>query len=255
MQRTKDNYHVKIYRKFLFEFKKQFASEYTRWVYVYLKLINNYKIQHKMNDCYAIDATEIASFFNINRATVYECLKDLDRFLLLSRKGKNKYLLESEETLMNLYYEANNLEGVLKEEKFVPIHKNLFIDLFNNGCGVREAEVYYYLISQNKHYVIKDPFLEVNVKNNKICSDLKTDHRTLKRIISKLLNAGRLIKDENHKLRTKSPRPGFENCIYKPLEVKEENITLEQPLGYEYDTNRIFSASINPETAYYEQNY
>jgi hypothetical protein len=57
---------------------------------------------------------------------------------------------------MDLYYKAINEEGALIKENFVPIHKNFFIDTFKNGCGIREAEVYYCLIDQNRHYVINN---------------------------------------------------------------------------------------------------
>jgi hypothetical protein len=229
MERKNKIYHVKIYSKFLFELKEFFQSEYSRWIYIYLKLRNNAKIQFGKEEYYPINVSEIAGFFKIDRATVFECLKDIGKFRLLSKRGRNLYRLESEDLLMESYYKANTIEGNVTEENFIPVHNNFFMDMFNSGCGTKEAEVYYYLIDRNRHYAISEPFVEVNVKNNRICADLRMDHRTLKKITNKLLTVGLLIEDQSRGLLTKSPKPVNKPNIIQPLMEIEWNIDKAKP--------------------------
>jgi len=229
MQKKNKLYHIKIFSKFLFDLKEFFTSEYSRWIYIYLKLRNNAKIQFGKEEYYPVNVAEIANFFKINRATVFECLKDLGRFGLLSRSGRNLYRLESEDFLMESYYKANSIEGNLEEENFIPVHNNFFMDMFNSGCSIKEMELYYYLIERNRHYAICEPFVEVNVKNKKICTDLRMDHRTLKKITNRLLGAGLLINDEKSGLLTKSPKPvQNHNITQSPIEI-EWNIDKAKP--------------------------
>lgn len=235
MERKNKIYHIKIYSKFLFDLKEFFSSEYSRWIYIYLKLRNNAKIQFGKEEYYPINASEIAEFLKIDRATVFESLKDLGKFGLLLKNGRNLYRLESEDLLIESYYKANIIEGNIKEENFIPVHNNFFMDLFNFGCSIKEAEVYYYLIDRNRHYAISEPFVEVNVKNNKICADLRMDHRTLKKKTNKLLAVGLLIEDERGRLLTKSPKPvNKPNIIQPPLEIKW-NINKAKPAITEKD--------------------
>lgn len=229
MQKKNKIYHVKIYSKFLFDLKEFFTSEYSRWIYIYLKLRNNAKIQFGKEEYYPINVSELSDFFKIDRATVFECLKDLGRFGLLSRSGRNLYRLESENLLMDSYYNANSIEGNIEEENFIPVHNNFFMDMFNSGYGIKEAEVYFYLIHMNRHYAISDPFVEVNVKNNKICTDLRMDHRTLKKITNRLLAAGLLIKEDT-RLLTKSPKPIPNANITEPHLEFEWNIDKVKPV-------------------------
>lgn len=231
MEKKNEVYHIKIYSKFLFEFKEIFESSYSRWIYIYLKLKNNAKIQFGKEDYYPLNVAQIAGFFNIDRATVFDCFKDLAQLRLLSKKGRNLYRLEGEEVLIASYYKAEGIESNIHEEHFIPVHNNFFKDMFNSGCSIKEAEVYYYLIYSNRHYAISEPLVEVNVKNNKVCADLRMDHRTLKQIIIKLINAGLLNREHNGRLLTKSPKPVKKYNKIQPLIEIEWHTEKPKPIA------------------------
>ena len=239
MEKKNEVYHIKIYSIFLFEFKELFDSSYSRWIYIYLKLKNNAKIQFGKEDYYPLNVDQIAGFFNIDRATVFDCLKDLRQLRLLSKKGRNLYRLEGEELLIETYCMAQGIESNIHEEQFIPIHNNFFKDMFNSGCGIKEAEVYYYLVNSNGHYAIKEPLVEVNVRNNKVCADLRMDHRTLKKTTIKLLDAGLLIKERNGKLLTKAPKPIKKCNKLQPLMKIEWSTDKSNPLAKVSDKSKL----------------
>ena len=109
MKPKKDKYHIQIKTDFLLNSYDQFKSEYTPWVYVFLKIKCNYYMKYTPNSFDEIMARKsIAEFFDVNESTIHHAFKELMSKGLLEQKEK-KYRLIKENSLMNMYRNQNNI--------------------------------------------------------------------------------------------------------------------------------------------------
>ena len=172
MNEKSEKYHIKVPVDFLFGTIKLFKSKYTKWVYIYLKLKFNFYLFNKPNTPYKINVNEIAEFFGINRATAFDCIKELWRHMLLKKSGKGLYILCRENEMWNFEIDT---------KVFMPIYYNLFFDFWGKGVTPEIADVFFYLVNANRHHIKDDYLIKSSVSQAKICRDLKIGHRTYKK--------------------------------------------------------------------------
>lgn len=197
-------HHITINSLMLFHLNPKLSCGYALWIYLYLKLKYNLT-QQESELCYRVDAREIAEFFNINKATVFEALKLLEQIGLIMRQGRGFYSIDGDQDVVSTIKELCESEGMVPENYNIPIYNDFFADFFNMGGKPKELEVYYYLVFQNQHFFSEKDFLEVNITQKQVCDTLRIDHRAYKRCVENLIGYGLLVKNEAGKLLTKSP--------------------------------------------------
>lgn len=210
MSKKKNKYHIRISTRFLLFTKIENTSEYFKWIYIYIKLKYNYYIQKKPNESFELDVDEMSEFFNIHRVTVFKCLKQLTEYGLLTKEERGKYKIICEKQFIN-NHKSN--EDANSKDHFLKIYNNVYMDLWQSGVNAKEAELYFYLVNENRHHLENKKWLEVTVSQNQACKHLKIDHRTYKGFVKHLITIGYLNRNDKKKLFTLSP---------KPLELLEE---------------------------------
>lgn len=257
MKKTKDKYFVKIKHEFLFDIYNKFKSEYTPWVYLFLKFKHNYYLQNNLKVWDKIYSSEIIHYFGVNKTTIYKCLKELELNGLLEKKGNKIRLIDE-----NIYLVTNAMNETqltdkynrpIKNIKFLAIGNNdfnkLVIDIKNqifefrgkHHTLVRTLKVFYYLVSKNRQALWnnKKHLTESKENQSSLSKDLKHDHRYIKMILTILKDAGYLILDDEVKIATidkKIYNPDYVNK--KILENQNLNNGIEEIKYVEYDTVR-----------------
>lgn len=216
-------HHITINSLMLFQLNPKLACGYALWIYLYLRLKYNLS-QQESELCYRVDAKEIAEFFNINKATVFEALTLLEQIGLIIRQGRGFYSIDGDQDAVSTIKELCESEGLVPENYNLPIYNDFFTDFFSLGGKPKELEVYYFLVDQNHHFTTEKAFLELNITQKQVCDALRIDHRAYKRCVENLIGYGLLVKDEVGKLLTKSP-----NSELIPVELYE-------PIGAETTT-------------------
>lgn len=239
MEKKKEKYHVKIPVRFLVGPNPYLKFNYTRWVYTYIKLKYNYYIENKPNSYFKLDTEEICSFFEINRSTVFECLKELIYYKLLTkakgRRGEYKFLDENRiiDALIKAYEECDD-----GKTPFLPIYYNKFCELWYCGANAKEVELYYYLVNENRHHLNGELWLEAKTSQTQACKVLHIDPRRFKKCINKLLELEYLRKDGTDKLFTLNPKPEalFKSSKTTAVKIKEDlNTQIEEDTGNQYE--------------------
>lgn len=208
MEKKDRNYFVCIDSDFLFDFEKRFKSRYTPWVYLYIKLEKNYFLDNSPGKSFYLNTQGIGDFLKVERTTIYRCINELLDLELLIKNGLESYRLKP--------------ENHKKNDNYIKVYKNSFIDIFENGGEIEEARVYYYMIQDNRHYAFEQNFLPSGLSKTKISKILNYDPRKTKNIIEKLI-AFRLIGiDEYGKFYTKSPNINWEILFEQPIKLKTE---------------------------------
>jgi predicted transcriptional regulator len=197
MERKNSNYFTKIYRKFLEFATDRFKSYNTTCIYIYLKLKYNIYLQLNLNKCFKIDTSEIAKLFHINRATVYDSLKELQDNHLLKKVNVGCYSLISDEAVVESINTINDAETNFKDDQFIMIKNNLFIDLFVGGCTTRDAYILYYIMSRGKYTEDFNPLVRTDETENSISKNLRMDNRTVKNSLQKLIYLELVTKEQN----------------------------------------------------------
>ncbi|MFC2093772.1 hypothetical protein ACFLSV_07715 [Bacteroidota bacterium] len=232
MENKDDKYFVKISAKFLLGIKFGNTSEYLDWIFVYIKLMYNYYLQHNPNNHFELKVNDISSFFNLHKVTVYDCLKWLTEYGLLEKEGRGKYKIIDEKRFIETYVKNTN-----SKDPFLPIYRNFFIDLWSSRIKAVDANVYYFLVNGNGHHTIKeDKWLEVKTKQSQACRYLGIDYRTYKKSIKKLLELGYLRKDGEGILFTRAPKP--KSLLKEDSTVREDSIEREESIAQEDTTAR-----------------
>jgi DNA-binding transcriptional regulator YhcF (GntR family) len=206
-------YHVKIPVNFLVKSTGIFKSKYTKWIYVFLKLKFNIYIHKKPNTFYKIDVNEIAQLFRINKATVFDCFNELKKYGLLEKSGKGLYKLCKESEMTDLEIDT---------KVFIPIYYNWFIDFWYKGITPELADVYFYLINENRHHLDKDYLIKISVNQAKLCRDLRLNPRTFKKCKKILTRLNYLYKCDNN-IYTVKQGPDFDN---EALEQAKNNLQM-----------------------------
>lgn len=196
MEKKHKNYFVKIYNKLLFDGEIVFRSRYTVWVYMILKLKYNYYIQHNPNAHYKIDTKGISEILHINRATVYDCIKELEKFILLDKPEAGLYKIGSENELVNAINKHME-EMDIRDEQFTKVYNNQLIELFSAGLKIREVEIYYYLLSNRDFTQNGNQFVKTYATQTSISRNLRMDHRNVKDALQKLIDTGYVLIENN----------------------------------------------------------
>ncbi|MBP9096533.1 MAG: winged helix-turn-helix transcriptional regulator [Ignavibacteria bacterium] len=209
MKPKKDKYHIQIKTDFLLNSYDQFKSEYTPWVYVFLKLKCNYYMKYTPNSFDEImPRKKIADFFDVNESTIHHAFKELIANGLLQKQG-SKYRLIKEDNLINTYRQQNNIEKA-KIVDFIQIHFNDFYKfadaLFKERpkpntqrLVIKALRIYYYLYTQNRH-LFKNEIgkFDSSESQSSISRNLKHDPTTVKAALKMLEDAGYIkLESEN----------------------------------------------------------
>ncbi len=212
MKKTNEKYFVKIEPDFLFDTYKQFKSEYTPWIYLYLKLKYNYFITKAPNKIFEIDRNDIGMLYNINAATISRCFQELRTKGLLIQV-KNKYRLLNEVGFIRSYELINKITE--KEHiDHIQVYKNKFNNLTsdiqkNRPIGntqrmlIKCLRIFFYLYVKNRHCFNKDTgVVDSAESNNSLSKYLKHDQKTVKVALGMLNKAGHIKLDTEVKIST-----------------------------------------------------
>jgi predicted transcriptional regulator len=197
----KDKYHVKIQPEFLFDEYKVFESSYTPWVYLYLKLKNNYFLYNAPQKMYGVDVLGIAVCLSTTQSTVYNALKELESTGLLET-NKRKYRI-FDESVYKKQFQKIDVDAEKKYPKFLQVYNNDFDELLmdikkqvlplgtNKRLIVKGLELYYYLIAGNRHCLLtKKPLVESILTQTSLEKLLGREHRVIKYLLSVLEDTG-----------------------------------------------------------------
>ena len=94
-KKKNDLHHIRIKPELLFDLDKNFKSEFTPWVYLFLKLKFNYYVTKAPHIYYKINLRYIIYKFNISSDTVYRIINELTEFGLIEKQN-GKYRLKDE---------------------------------------------------------------------------------------------------------------------------------------------------------------
>jgi hypothetical protein len=210
-----DKNYIKIDNTLLFQLNPLLHCTYAVWIYLYLRL--KYNLTEQQYDLsWRVDVDEIAEFFNINRSTVFEALKILEKTSLVIRQERGFYSIDGEADLAYVIRKSCESDGRRFPDNLLLIYNEFFLSFFNHGGLPKELGVYYYLIDQNQHFAVNQDYLKVNVSQKQVCDIFRIDHRTYKRCIENLIRHELIVKDGNGGLLTKSPNPEFTGeSLYK----------------------------------------
>lgn len=233
-KKKKDSHFISIKPELLFDLDKNFKSEFTPWVYLYLKLKFNYYVTKAPQVYYKLDLKEIRYKFNISSDTVYRIINELIEFGLIEKQN-GKYRLKDEapffeETIvapedkileyMKIYFNdfESNLESI-KAAWVMPVK--------NREMILKSLRVYYYLILKNSHCLLDEYEVESEETQSSLQRKLKHDNRTIKAILEVLQACG-LVEVMHGVIITLNPRKenyseskySFENIDKCTSEVK-----------------------------------
>lgn len=185
MERKDDNYYVEIEQEFILSGKKFFKSRFTPWVYLYLKLENNYNMHRLPGKSGSLKVKDISRLLKINESTVYRCIDELKDKGLIQKNYRDSYKVFFEKGKLNKSAKCN----------YIMVYKNLFIDILENS-SVNEAMIYYYMIQNNRHYAFDFAKLQSELSQSKISKELGMDSRDVKMALSNLEKLGLILKDD-----------------------------------------------------------
>ena len=189
MKKRKENFHIKICPEFLFN-GKLFRSQYAVWVYIYLKLDNNYYLQHCPGKEIKINAKQLAYRIGIDESSVFRAIDELIDWGCLKRVKKGGYKLFDEENVMR----ENEIE---LSKTFIQIYNNFFMNYFHNYDCVKALKIYYYLYYINKQGKSVNEYEDITFSRNKIAHELKMGKDSVKDAVDFLWNIGLLNKDND----------------------------------------------------------
>lgn len=192
-KKKKDTHFIKIKPELLFDLDKNFKSEFTPWVYLYLKLKYIWYMAKSPNLFYKIRLSEISDEFKMNNSTTHRAMTELINFGLI-RKQNSKYCVKYECTFFPKVIVAP--EDTILE--FIKINYNAFEELIgtlrselgSSEMIIKTLRVYYYLILKNKHCLTEKFKLESEETQSSLSRKLKHDSRTIKLALSVLESLG-----------------------------------------------------------------
>jgi len=230
MKIRKDTYHVKICPEFFFD-GTRFKSKYAVWIYILLKLDNNYYMQNNIHKPIEVNITQLTFRLEVNESSVHRALNELIDGGFLRRTKKGEYYIEDEANVLR-----ENFEVVSK--KFVKVYNNFILNYLRNYAeNVNALKIYYSLFYNNKLGKQDNEGDDVIFSRNKIAKELKMGVKTVRDAISYLWNIGLLNKDnegyyslksQNYKDKAKiipaEIKPVIkQNSIYRTEEIKPKN--------------------------------
>lgn len=225
-KKKKDTHFIRIKPELLFDLDKNFKSEFTPWVYLFLKLKFNYYVTKAPHIYYKINLRDIIYKFNISSDTVYRIINELTEFGLIEKQN-GKYRLKDEAQFfekvvvapedkildfMKIYFNA--FESNLQKIKFT-----WDMPAKNREMILKSLRVYYYLILKNSHCLLDEYEVESEETQSSLQRKLKHDNRTIKAILE-VLRSCDLIEVLHGKIITLIP--GKENCPDCSSEDTEE---------------------------------
>jgi len=214
MKIRKDTYHIKICPEFLFD-GTRFNSKYAVWLYILLKLDNNYYLQNNIHIPIDVNITQLAFRIDVNESSVHRALNELIDGGYLRRTKKKEYYIEDEAKVLRDDFDINS-------KKFVQVYNNFILSYFrNNAENVNALKIYYYLFYDNKLGKQEIESDDVIFSRNKIAKELKMGVNTVRDSISYLWNIGLLNKDNEGYYSLKSQNYKDKAKII-PAEIKPE---------------------------------
>ena len=188
MKKRKDNYHIKVCPEFLFD-GARFKSKYAAWIYILLKLDNNYYLQNNIHKPIDVNITQLAFRLDVNESSVHRALNELIDGGYLRRSKKGEYYIEDETKVLRDDFDINS-------QKFVQVYNNFILSYFNNNSdNVNALKIYFYLFYDNKMGKEEIEMDDVIFSRNKIAKELKMGVNTVRDSITYLWNIGLLNKD------------------------------------------------------------
>jgi len=196
MKQRDNNYHVQIKPEILFDVYNKFKSDYTPWVYAYLKLDYNNYIFRAPNRFYKIERKPICEFFGVNPATVSRAFAELISTGLMGKKG-NEYRVLNDLTNPDFPHREGYRE-------FIQINNNFCWDLVmrlkdrSSDTGekdrsvIKALEVFYYLINKNGHALAGVSVLNSDETPKSISKNLHHDANYVKDYLGLLESAGQI---------------------------------------------------------------
>lgn len=204
MTTYKDDYHTRIKPEFLFDVNDVFKSNYTPWVYVYIKILKNPFYKKPSDFTFNLNVNEIADLFDTNPDTIYTCINDLERVRMIEKQGPKYKLfpdtnycasIEGYRPYIEIYRDTFHTQ--LREFKFkVPEDKD------NRGLLAKVIKVYYYLINANGHCLLDKPVVESFKTQSSLSRELKMDSRTTKRVLAILESTGYIKYNDKNSILT-----------------------------------------------------
>lgn len=215
----KKNFFSKFEAAFILDTYEQFTSNYTQWVYVYLKLNNSWSVAYDPTKEINISFKELQPIFGFNQNTYYHILADLKRLKLIIKIGRNKYYVFNEAKVVN-ELRKNKEEKYSTKNAFFNINNIFFhkiMPLLQNNPN--SLMLYYYLKMKNQHYFYEDREqvrMPEEPSNREMVKELKTSYDWFKKQILYLQELGLVLFDQEKRIHTFS-----EKKILKTIAEKE----------------------------------
>lgn len=190
MKIRKDTYHIKISPEFLFD-GSRFKSKYAVWLYILLKLDNNYYIQNNIHKPIDVNITQLTFRLEVNESSVHRAMNELIGGGYLRRTKKGEYYIEDEAKVLSEDFDVIS-------KKFVKVYNNFILSYFRNYAeNVNALKIYYYLFYDNKLGKQEIESDDVILSRNKIAKELKMGVKTVRDSIAYLWEIGLLNKDND----------------------------------------------------------
>lgn len=214
MKNRKDTYHIKICPEFLFD-GTRFKSKYAVWLYILLKLDNNYYIQNNIHKPIDVNITQLTFRLEVNESSIHRALNELIDGGYLRRTKKGEYYIEDEVKVLREDFDVIS-------KKFVKVYNNFILSYFRNYAeNINALKIYYYLFYDNKLGKQETESDDVIFSRNKIAKELKMGVKTVRDSIVYLWDKGLLNKDSDGYYSLKSQN--YKNkAKIMPAEIKPD---------------------------------
>jgi hypothetical protein len=258
MKIYKDKYNVQIKPEFLFDIGRVYKSDYSPWVYTFIKIQNSYDFKEAPYKKYKIDVKDIAGTLDVHLATIYDSIKELENSGLIENKGTKHRLLKDTVYLDKFTSKSEVQLTQRKFPKFVQVYanrtRNILDDLKKiiptgkkgNRLLLKTLRVYYYLIVCNRHCLLPEAVVESNHTQSSLERELKIEHRNIKQILSFLKQAGYIKIDESGKILTINKDLYVqENHEYTENTENTEPALVVYPVTTHYAVNNVPTGSVS----------
>lgn len=194
----KKKYFVQIQADFLLDVFDKLNSDFTQWLYIYLKLQQNYYPNNALVKGIEINRQELADKFEFSRNTIGKICKRLEEIgMLVQLDNDNNFFVLSEKNYTDRFikfeqrrYETKNAFFQISEE-----FSKFAIQKISNYSYLR---IYYYLCLKNNHFFFPDkPEMEVIGNRNKMSQDLGMNRTRMNHAINDLIRTGFLLESDD----------------------------------------------------------
>jgi predicted transcriptional regulator len=220
MKKNEETHCILVSPKLLFGSKNKYNVFYVPWIYVHLKLekciIFDKKIRLsslQLQKHYKINSKEIYNYYGFDKSTFSRAMKQLNAMGLVETNKREHKLINDNAFF---HYEKNDPEKENNEgdfPSFVQIYNNFYIDfieLLKNNCDLtnspgllmRTVEIFYYLITRNRHILLNIETLESNETIDTLSKYLHHDRDDVNKSLWCLKSIGYIDIDTDGKIYT-----------------------------------------------------